>query len=364
MKKVLIVIGKLCVGGAERVGRDIGYYADKEKYEIHYLVFGKDRGDYERELIQAGCRIHHMPSPSNGYRRYYKNLIRLLKREQFDVVHSHTMFSSAWVLKAARRCGVPVRIAHSHTIRGPEKRTLVKRMYENAMRIIIRIDSTHYVACGKGTGNWLFGKKYFSKHGILIYNGIKLADYAYHEEARRRIRESHDIAGCFVLGHVGHLAPVKNQSFILKLLPDILERNEKAMLLLLGDGQDREKLLEEAGKLGIKDHVLFTGNVSNVGEYMSAMDVFLFPSLYEGMPLAMVEAQANGLPCVISDAIPDDVHLTDLVRSVSLKADREEWVNAILSAGRNEPEKYEEKIRETGFDTMDMLKKIYALYEG
>ena len=363
MKKILIVIGKLCVGGAERIGRNIGYYADKNRYEIHYLVYGKDRGDYERELVNVGCRIHHMPPPSYGYGKYYKNLKRLLKKERFDVVHSHTMFSSAWVVRAARQCGVPVRIVHSHTIQGPEKRSFVKKLYENTMRIIIRIDSTQYVACGMSAGNWLFGKAFFSKKGKLIYNGIKLSDYAYCEEARKKTREMLHIEDGFIVGHVGHLASVKNQIFILKLIPELLKREPKTVLMLLGEGEDKEKLLTETERLNIADHVIFTGNVTNVGEYMSAMDVFVFPSLYEGMPLAMVEAQANGLPCIISDAIPDDVHLTDLVQGISLKTNQEEWVTGILRAKREKPEKYENIIRKAGFDTMDMVRKIYALYE-
>ena len=363
MKKVLLVIGKLCVGGAERIGRDIGYFADKNKYEIHYLVYGEEKGDYEDELMEQGCKVHHMAAPSDGYRRYYSNLTKLLKKERYDVVHSHTMFSSYWVLHSARKCGVPIRIAHSHTIRGPEKRSILKNLYENSMRILVRAESTCYVACGKSAGEWLFGKKTFAEKGQIIYNGIQLSDYAYSKENRDKIRNQYGIGDKLVLGHVGHLAPVKNQAFILKLLFEMLQYDNNLIAFLIGDGPDRNKLRDQIRQFGIEDNVILTGNVTNVGEYMSAMDVFLFPSLYEGMPLALVEAQTNGLPCIISDRVPEDVYLTNLISKRSIEEPEANWIESIHSSEREEPEKYERIIREKGFDIRDMLNSIYALYE-
>ena len=131
MKRVLIIIGKLYIGGAERVGRDIGYYADKSKYEIHYLVFEETIGEYEDELRQCGCIIHHTDPPAKSYVRYISFLRNLFKRERIDVIHSHTMFNSAWALIVGKYMGIPVRISHSHSIKGSEHRGIVKNIYEN-----------------------------------------------------------------------------------------------------------------------------------------------------------------------------------------------------------------------------------------
>lgn len=363
MAKVLIIIGKLYIGGAERIGRDIGYYADKTKYEIHYLVFGDEIGAYEEELKNVGCVIHHTASPSQNYIYYYQFLKDLIKTEKFDIIHSHTMFSSGWAMLVGKVCGVPIRIAHSHTIRGPEKRGVIKSTYENIMRQIIIHTATNLVACGKGAGDWFYGRKTFQKRGQLIYNGIGLGEFTYSEEARYEIRNQHEIQENFVIGHVGHLATVKNQSFLLRLMPDILKISPNAVLILLGDGEDKTLLKNQVKQLNLQNHVIMTGNVNNVGEYMSAMDVFVFPSLYEGMPLALVEAQTNGLPCLISDHIPEDIHLTDLVKAMPLEDASRQWICAITEARRADSSVYAEKMYQLGFDISGMLKRIYQLYE-
>ena len=364
MKKVLIIIGKLYIGGAERVGRDIGFFADPEKYEIHYLVFGDDQGAYEPELLEKGCRIHHIPSPTRNQFAYLRTLIKLFREYRFDVVHSHTMFSSGWAMLAGKLCAVPCRITHSHSIRGPEKRSWVKQTYEKGMRWMILCCATHYVACGNSAGEWLYGENTYHSKGILIYNGIELSRFAFDVETRQKLRQELGLENRFVIGHAGHMAPVKNQAFLLEQMPEILKRKPEAMLLLLGDGTDRGFLEEKVRNLDIERNVIMTGNVNNVAQYLNVMDVFAFPSLYEGMPLAMIEAQTNGLPCVISDRIPGDVHLTDLVTVLSLEENEKAWVDALCSAERSDPGMYWEKMQTAGLDTSGMLERIYGLYEG
>jgi glycosyltransferase involved in cell wall biosynthesis len=364
MKKILIIIGKLCVGGAERVARDIGYYADPEKYEIHYLVFEDDIGDYEPELEQKGCKIIHMPSPGENHLAYYRDLSRLIRREKYDVIHSHTMFSSGWAMMAGKVCSVPVRICHSHSIRGNEKRGTLKNLYENTMRRIILSFATHYVACGQKAGEWLYGERVFRKKGILILNGVGLDRFAFDPAARSIARSCLNAESRFIIGHAGHLAPVKNQTYLLDRMPEILKHHPDALLLLLGEGPDRPALEEKIRALHLDNHVKMMGNVSNVEMYLSAMDVFAFPSFYEGTPLAMIEAQTNGLPCVISDRIPSDVHLTELITVFPLENAENRWVEAICASRRNTPETYLARMKGTEFDLTNMLHRIYALYEG
>lgn len=363
-KKILIIIGKLYIGGAEKIGRDIGLYADKNEFEIHYLVFEDEVGAYEAELEEAGCRIIHMRSPSENRIAYYENLKKLIREEKYDVIHSHTMFNSGWAMMAGKACGVPVRIAHSHSIRGPEKRGTVKNAYEKTMRKLILRYATHLVACGKSAGEWLYGEKVFAEKGLLIYNGIGLDEFTYDEKVRNNIRAKYGLENKFVIGHVGHLAAVKNQAFLIGMMPEILKSRPEAMLLLLGEGSDREMLQEKIAELGLEKNAIMTGNMPNVGEFMSAMDVFAFPSLYEGMPLAMVEAQTNGLPCIISDRVPKDVYLTDLVTAVSIENTEECWIEKLCGAKRNNPAAYADKMREMGFDTKGMTDRIYELYRG
>ncbi|MCR5704420.1 MAG: glycosyltransferase [Eubacterium sp.] len=364
MKNVLVIIGKLKIGGAERVGFEIGYNADQSKYKIHYVVFGNEIGSYEETLKAKGCVIHHMDSPSSNYLQYYRSLKKLIREEKILVIHSHTMFNSGWAMLAGKKCGVPIRISHSHTIKDTNKRGIVKNSYEKIMRKIILQNATDYVACGTGAGEWLYGVEQFREKGQLIYNGIQLSEYYYRENIRNQIRKELGIEDKFVIGHVGHLASVKNQKYLINILPKILEKKKNTVLLFLGDGTDRESLENMVKEQDLKDFVIFTGNVNNVGEYMSAMDVFAFPSLHEGMPLSLIEAQANGLPCCISDRIPRDVYLTDLIKGLSIdEASKGLWIESLCNAKRTHVERYAELIESKGFETSDMLKKIYDLYE-
>ena len=348
-----------------KVARDIGYYADKSEYDIHYLVFGDEVNSYEEELADTHCTIIHMDPPSKNHIAYYRNIKTLIEKEQYDVIHSHTMFSSGWAMFAGYKCGVPVRISHSHTIRGPEKRGFIKNTYENFMRSVINKYSTHWIGCGLNAGYWLFGKEKFDNDGIVILNGIDLDSYRFSISKRAEIRNLYGLENDFIVGHVGHFADVKNQRYLVELMPDIIRHNEKARLLLLGDGNTRNEITELVNSMNLGKHVIFTGNVSNVGDYLSSMDVFVFPSKYEGMPLSLIEAQSNGLPCIISDKIPKDVYLTDLIIPLSIEEkSKKEWINRIVSSRRNNSERYLGIIKETGFSTENMLKSIYAIYDG
>ena len=359
MKKILIIIGSLVIGGAERVARDIGFYA-KDRFVVHYLVFGDRVGPFETELLNAGCKVFHADQPAAGHRRYYRFLCDLIRQERYDVVHAHTMFNSGWAMLAAKRCGVPVRIAHSHSILDVRK-NIKKRLYETFMRSLILRYATHCVACGQKAGERLYGSRAFNRSGILLLNGINTADYAYDPQARTALRDRLHLTEHFIIGHAGHLAAVKNQAFLIRLMPELLKQQPNAFLLLLGEGVDRPMLEALIAELHLADHVRLMGNVSNVNEYLSAMDVFAFPSLYEGMPLSIIEVQANGLPCVLSDRVPKDVFFSDLLTPLSLESPLT-WVSALLSARRREPEAYVSLMQQKGLDIQAFLEKIYQLY--
>lgn len=358
--KVLMIISKLYIGGAEKVAADIGFYAEPAQYEIHYLVFGDTVGAYEPELEAAGCVIHHLPESAAGYLQYMKNLKRLIQQYHYDVIHAHTMFNIGWAMLAGRLWGVPVRVAHAHSALS-DKRSLRVRLYEAAMRLLIRTCATDFVACGVQAGERLYGKSLFQKRGKLILNGIDTRRFAFDEETRTVMRAKLGLQDRFVIGHAGHLAAVKNQAFLLERMPEILQRCPKAFLLLLGEGDDRPMLEEKIRKLQLQNSVHLTGNVRNVPAYLCAMDVFAFPSLYEGMPLSIIEVQANGLPCVISDRVPKDVFLTDLLSPLPLEQP-EAWTEALCRARRTAPERYADSIRSSGFDTDAAMGKVYEIY--
>lgn len=360
-KRILIIISRLHIGGAEKVAQDIALHADRDAYQFDYLLFSDEIGGYEKQLEAVGCRMIRIPEPSCGYGNHIRMLRRIIQDNRYDIVHAHTMFNCGWAMWVAKQCGVPVRIAHSHSALA-NGNGFVKSVYEKLMRHMILRCATDLVGCSEKAGKRLFSEKSWADHGQLIHNGIDVAGFAYAPKKRNAIRQQLSLGDRFVLGHVGHLAEVKNQKFLLDLMPDILKHEPDAVLLLLGEGEDRAMLEGKIQTLGLQKHVIMTGNVNNVPDYLCAMDVFAFPSLYEGMPLSILEVQANGLPCVISDRVPADVFLTDLIHPLSLD-NPEAWIEKICSVKRENPEVYSTQMRENGFDVTTAVEKFYKIYD-
>lgn len=360
--KVLIIAASLRIGGAEKVARDIALYALPGQYEFHYVVFGDEVGAYESQLQEQGCAIFHMAMPADSYPRFLKVLWRLMKTHQYDIVHAHNMFNCGWTMLVAACAGVPVRVAHSHSALD-DGNSIVKLVYEAVMRFLILTCATDLVACGIKAGHRLFGRKAYERRVNLILNGIDVRAFAFNSSSRAAIRNQLHAADRFILGHAGHLMEVKNQAFLLDLMPLILKRRPDVLLLLLGAGEDRPMLEKKIRDMSLEDHVIMTGNVTNVADYLSAMDVFVFPSLYEGLPLSILEVQANGLPCVISDSVPEDVFVTDLLHPVSLKAPKEQWIEAILNAQRRNSDTYNRLLQQSDYTVEKAMAKIYRVYE-
>lgn len=360
--KVLMVCASLNLGGAENVARSIALHAPETEFEFHYLVFHQEEGIYEPDLRERGCCIHRIPEPKASYLRFIGSLCRLITTYRFQVVHAHTMFNCGLIMLCAAVCGVPVRIPHAHSTLN-EKRSLFTRIYEQVTRLFLLTCSTSLVACSTQARERLYGKRAFRNRGLVIANGIDVAAYRFRQEARNRIRSQYPLENCIVLGHIGRMVPVKNQAFLLEVLPLLLEREPRIRLLLIGDGEDRTMLERKTRELGIRSQVIFTGSVSHTADYLSAMDVFLFPSHFEGMPLALLEAQANGLPCVVSDTIPQDVFCTDLIHSLSLSAPVSEWCNTILNLQRTNPIRYHQQLLSSEFSAAQSVAKILTLYK-
>lgn len=363
MKKVLEIIGSLKIGGQEKVGKEIGLHIDRDKYEIHYLVFDENKEAYEQELADAGIKVFHLPEPSRGYIQYLKNLYKLMKENSYDIVHAHTMFNCGWAMLLAWYMKVPCRISHSHSIKIADYHySIFLTVYQLIMQKIIHLCGTEFIGCGKAAGEWLFEKYFFEKRGKVVYNGIDTTEFRFSSVKRKQMRQQLGLKDKFVIGHVGHFQKVKNQKFLISLMPEILKHRQNAVLLLLGDGEQREENWNYCKELGIEDQVLMVGNVGNVADYLCAMDVFAFPSLYEGMPLSVIEVQCNGLPCIISDSVPEDVFLTDLVKPLGLNQPRELWVKEICNAKRMNEEKYGDYMMQSQFSDRVMLQNIYNIF--
>lgn len=362
-KKVLIISGGLHVGGAERVAANISKYAPDGEFEFHYLVFEGLDNVYGAEIEAKGHKVFTFPSPNSNYRNFVKKLKKLMDDNDYIAVHSHTMFNSGISLFLAMTLHIPCRIAHSHTTKTEKKVSLLQTLYQNFMRFVIKFSANQYFACGIEAGYWLFGKRAFRKKGIVINNGIDTADFKYSEENRNQIRKQYDLEDAFIIGHSGSFIPLKNQEFLIELLPEIKEKHSNAVLMLLGGGNEENtlRLRKAAENVGVSNSVIFCGQVMNVHEYLSAFDVFAFPSLREGTPLALLEAQTNGLPCIVSENIPKDAFLTDLVKPLALE-ERDKWIKSICDSKRHNCEQYPLIIDKAGYSASTAYGKIYIVY--
>lgn len=362
-KKILQIAASLRIGGAEKVARDIGLHGDPAQYEHHYIVFGDSVGAYEQQIIAHGGKVFHLPSPGKDYLAYLRTLRQLMKEHDYHAVHAHNMFNCGLSMMIAKLMGVSVRISHAHSALD-DGNGMLKRVYEAVMRLLILVCSTDLVACGEKAGIRLFGERNYRKKAKLILNGIDAEAFRFDEEKRNRIRAMLGWSDCFMIGHTGHLMEVKNQIFLLELMPLILKERPHARLLLLGEGEERAKLEQRILQLNLGDYVRMPGNVENVADYLSAMDVFVFPSLYEGTPLSILEVQANGLPCVISTGVPKDVFLTELLMPMDLTDGICAWKKAIFSVHRDRPEQYVQQLVSSGFDLAGAMEQIYRIYDG
>lgn len=364
--KIIEFCAKLNIGGAQTVAANIARYADSSM-SFCYVVFGDEIGEYEDELKELGHKIIHMNGPRNNVLQFIKQSIEIMKTEQANVVHAHTMYSCGLIMLAAKVAKVPGRISHSHTTDDDTCNNLIRKLYKLLMRSLIIICGTDFCACGVDAGNTLYGKKWFSKNGEVIRNGIDIHKFEFNLENRDKIRTELGIQNKLVVGHIGHYVKVKNQGFLIRIINQMIASRPNTVLLLYGEGPERESLSKTIEDYGVEEQVKLMGNVNNIAEVLSAIDVFVFPSLYEGTPLALIEAQVNGLPCIISDTIPEDACLTNNIFKLGLDCSINEWIRTINSVERMDGREAYEDIRYkygTIEETMENLYDIFRKYRG
>jgi glycosyltransferase involved in cell wall biosynthesis len=288
---------------------------------------------------------------------YYKELVALLKKEKFDIIHAHGNSATLAVeMLAAKRCAVPVRIAHSHNT------TCVHKFLDKLLRPLFYASYTHGVGCGVEAGKWLFG----SRDHMILKNGVDLEHFAFEAEKRNEARRELGITDKFVVGHVGRFTEQKNHEFIIRVFQKYAEIDQDAVLLLVGDGPKENEIKQLVHTKHLDKKVLFAGTTPNTDRMYSAMDVFIFPSKFEGVPLTLIEAQANGLHCLISDKISSEVIQTKLVDVLSINTE-EEWVDRIKTM---RPERNAEdstnairQLTEAGFSLKETAQKLNDFYK-
>ncbi len=362
--KILQVVGALRTGGLETVAMNFFRYADREKYEFHFLSYQEEKGEYEDEIIKLGGKIIKIPAPKKGIKSFVKNVKKVMRENgPYQIVHSHTFYNSGIILWIAAKMKIPVRVAHMHNNHSVYKIKMYKKAYNFIMKMMLNKYSTKKCACSFEAGISTYGKRSFEKKGIIIKNCIDVTKYAFNQENREKIRKEFDIEeGDIVIGNVGRLAEAKNQKFLIEIVSKIEEKNIK--LMIVGDGPLKQELIKNIEEHRIQDRVILAGNRDNVNEILSAFDLFLLPSRNEGFGIVLLEAQANGLRCIASSKrVPQSVKVLDNFDYVDLKENINIWIEKIKDNEKMARVRGADKILiENGFDIRNFNVYINELY--
>ncbi len=367
--RILHVVGGMNRGGVETWLMHVLRNIDRDRFEIDFLVHTTKPCPYDEEVRSLGSRIIPCLAPSQP-RLYARNFQRIIKEyASYDIVHSHVHHFSGYVLRLAKEAGVPIRIAHSHTSSLETKAGLYRRLYLALTKWWIARYATIGLAASRLAAASLFGSAWErDRRYQILYCGVDLAPFRQSVD-RVSVRAELGIpTDAFVIGHVGRFEAPKNHLFLLEIAATIAQEKPNMRLLLVGDGVLRPQIQQKAIEMGLDKYVIFAGLRADVSRLMlGAMDTFVLPSLYEGLGLVLIEAQAAGLPCVFSDVVPAEADFIEsLVQRISLSQSASAWCEAILTTKKaqsliTQTQAYQ-LLEQSSFTIHNSLKQLEALY--
>ena len=361
--RVLHVIGIMNRGGAETMIMNLYRHIDREKVQFDFVEGSSEPAAFDEEILALGGRIFRCPR-YNGknhftYTKWWNDFFRHHPGE-YAVVHGHIGSTAAIYLSIAKKYGLYT-VAHSHNI---INQISVKNLLYMMISYPTRFITDRFFACSKEAGISRYGRRVGNDPDrcIQFHNAIDLGKFSHSQKKRDEMRSMLRLEDNLVIGHVGRFDFQKNHEFLLKVFEQILRIQPKACLLLVGGGQRRTEIERLAQESGISDSVIFAGVVDNVSDYLQAMDVLVFPSHYEGLPVSLIEAQANGLPCCISDAVPAEVAITPCIEFLSLEEPAKGWAEKAISMAQNGRMQTREQLVKAGYDIHETAKWLTGFY--
>lgn len=360
--RIAQVIGKWVGGGVEAVVMNYYRHIDKSKIQFDFICDEDSTNIPYEEIEKLGGKVILIP-PYQKLFRYHKELKRILKEGNYKIVHSHINTLSVFSLFAAKCAKVPVRIAHSHST--TNKKEKKKNLMKQVLKPFSKLFATDYMCCSELAGRWLFGDKLYDEKKIyLLNNAIDLHKFEYNEKIREEVRKELNIdEKTFVMGHIGRFVTVKNHEFLLEVFHAIYKENRNSILLLAGQGPLKEKIEQKVKEMNLNKAVQFLGQRSDTNRLYQAMDVFVLPSLYEGLPVVGVEAQAAGLLCVLSDDMTKETKVLETTTFLSLNEGAKKWADTIGSVTKQfERKNMLNEMEQKGFDIQKEVKKLEEIY--
>lgn len=362
--RIAQIVGKWVGGGVEAVVMNYYRNLDHSKIQFDFICDNDSTDIPYDEIEKLGGKVILIP-PYQKVFEYQKEVKRILKDGNYKIVHSHINTLSVFPLRAAKKAGVPVRIAHNHST--TNKAEWKKNLMKQALKPFAKTYSTHYMCCTEHAGRWLFGDKEFDNENVYVLNNaIDLTVFKYDEKTRKAKRKELKINDdTLVFGHIGRFMLQKNHSFLIDIFNEIYKKNENVLLLLAGQGSLMDEIKEKVKNLGLSNNVKFLGQRSDVHELYQTFDLFLFPSLYEGLGMVAVEAQVAGCPCLCSTEVPVIAKVIDKCEFISLDESAETWAEKALSMIDLESRK--DGVKEAkccGYDIKTEVEKLENKYVG
>lgn len=327
--RILHVVTSMNAGGIETMIMNIYRKIDRNRVQFDFLVHRDFKGFYDDEILKMGGKIYHIV-PIN-FLNFFKYKIMLSKffdsHKEYNIIHSHISILSYLVLKIAKKNDIPIRISHSHEAHNSIREyKLFKRPIVVYCKLRLNKQATHRFASSSNAGEWLFG---LNKQFNVINNSIDAQSFTYKKDIRIIKQNELGITDKLVIGHIGNFSKAKNYPFLLNIFQSLHLKRENSVLILIGNNTYPD-IENNVKKMGLEKSVIFTGVRSDIPELLQAMDVFVFPSLHEGLPVTLIEAQASGLQCVISDTITHETQITDMIEFISLKNTPDYWAERVL----------------------------------
>ncbi len=367
--KVLFFVDRMRHGGIQQFLVENVKHIDKSQFDIDVLTLD-DGIEYplEKAIKDAGANFYKLDGiwikTPMSYIRYSRALKQFFgEHEGYDIIHMNASSKNYILLKYAKKYGVPIRIVHSHNT-GFQTKSLLKRAIGNILKKPLMKYATDYFACSKLAGAWLFGKKAVQAEKVkIIHNAVDYKAFCFNEETRRRIRKEYSINDDeLLIGHVGRFTKQKNHSFLVDIFNEMRNSNSKVKMILVGVGEGEEEIRNKVKDLGISDKVIFAGYKQNVNELMQAMDIFLLPSLYEGLPVVGIEAQAAGLPSYTSKGVvTSETKVSEALSFISLDESAKVWADSILN-GRRDRIDTKKDLSAAGYIIEDSVKELERYY--
>lgn len=360
--RIAQIIGKWLGGGVEAVVMNYYRHIDRNKIQFDFICDEDSTNIPYEEIESLGGKVILIP-PYQKVFKYHKELKRVLKEGNYKIVHSHINTLSVFSLFAAKCAGVPVRIAHSHST--TNKKEKKKNLMKQVLRPFSKLFATDYFACTEHAGRWLFGDKAFDEGKVYILNNaIDVEKFKYDEKIRKAKRKELGIKdNQLVIGHIGRFVAQKNHTFLIDIFNEIHKKNKDAILVLAGQGPLMDEIKSKVKDLGLTESVKFLGQRTDANELYQAFDVFLLPSIYEGLGLVLIEAQCAGLPCVASTEVPKVAKVTKNLYFIPLLNSSEEWAKTALKiATKSKREDYSKKVTNKNYNIEVEVQKLEDEY--